>query len=255
MNKSNILILGLLAMFVLISSCKRDKDEEEFSCVDYHWEYEGEAAPETWGTCAANCGGLAQSPVNITEAIVDANLNALTTNYQNAPIELAYNGHTIQFDYKAGSSLTLNGETFNLLQFHFHTKSEHTINGEQYPMEVHLVHQNPDTDDLAVIGIFFEEGSENAFLANFSDNLPETENSPLSLSNEVNATDLLPSDMGYYTYTGSLTTPPCSEIVTWLVMKTPVQASSTQINAMHNIIQDNFRPVQALNGREVKEFL
>ncbi len=159
----------------------------------------------------------------------------------------------MQFNYEASSTMDLNGVDYNLLQFHFHTGSEHTINGTQYPMEVHLVHQN-DAGELAVVGIMFEEGNENAFLKNFSDNLPAAKDDNYSSTTKVNAGDLIPSTGGYFTYSGSLTTPPCSEIVTWIVMKNPIQISASQIENFHTIMHDNFRPTQPLNGRVIDDY-
>ncbi len=251
MKKIHILLLSIFITSLLLSSCQED---DEVDCITFEWGYEGDASPDNWESCHTECGGQSQSPINITGAVVDGSLTALETHYEGVPIELINNGHTVEFEYEVGSMLQLNGDDYDLLQFHFHTGSEHTIDNLQYPMEAHLVHQNAATGNLAVIGIFFEEGSENSFLANFSDNLPLAADDHYSSTNMVNVGDLLPANGAYYTYSGSLTTPPCSEIVTWLVLKTPVEASSTQIQNMHDIIHDNYRPVLPLNEREIKEF-
>ena len=138
--------------------------------------------------------------------------------YSDSKADIINNGHTVQFNYDGGSTLTFNGKEFELLQFHFHADSEHTVGGTQFPLEVHLVHSNPD-GSLAVIGIFFEEGDENALLAAYFDNIPEHEDDHYADSGTFNVGDILPSNMSYYHYTGSLTTPPCSEIVNWIVIK------------------------------------
>jgi carbonic anhydrase len=254
MKQSYFLFAAITVIAILFTSCQKDDDDTPIvDCTEYHWEYDGDSAPETWPVCTSDCGGNAQSPVNIAGATTDASLMALETHYEQVPIELINNGHTVEFEYEAGSVLKLNGDDYALLQFHFHTSSEHTVDGTQYPMEAHLVHRN-SAGALAVIGIFFEEGSENAFLKNFSDHLPAAAEDHFSSEDVVNVESLLPSNAHYYTYTGSLTTPPCSEIVTWLVMKAPVEASALQISAMHSIVHDNYRPVQPLNGRTIREF-
>jgi carbonic anhydrase len=251
--KSRFLFLSILAFSLLTISCKKSDNTEE-NCENFHWSYEGEGGPEFWLTCYEDCGGIAQSPIDITSTRQDPMLSALSTDYKNAPIHLLNNGHSIEYTYTAGSTLNLNGDNFELLQLHFHTQSEHTVNGMHYPMEVHLVHKNESTGQLAVIGVFFVEGAENTFLDAFIENLPANTDDQYVSEKLLSASDLLPANQGYYSYTGSLTTPPCSEIVSWFVMKTPIEASSAQIEKMHEIMHDNFRPVQALNGREVTEF-
>ncbi len=249
---SNVgLLLSIFSLLIFLPSCQ--DDEEEIDCNTYQWEYTGDEAPDTWPICSADCGGQSQSPVNIAGAVADDNLQALVPAYNPVPIDLINNGHTIQFNYDEGSTIDVNGEEYELLQFHFHALSEHTVSDEYFPLEVHLVHQNA-AGDLAVVGVFFEEGAENAFLSNFTGNLPASENQNYTSEDMVNVADVLPTNTGYYTYSGSLTTPPCSEIVTWLVMKSPVEASSVQIEAMSDILKDNFRPIQALNGRQITEF-
>ncbi len=254
MKNFQILTLSLLFFSLVISSCKNDDEETGDFCLDYHWEYQGTTNTDSWSTCYADCGGQTQSPVNITGAVIDEGLSAITTNYESAPIEFTNNGHTLQFNYKTGSTINFSGDDYNLLQFHFHTGSEHTVGGQQFPMEIHLVHEDATTGNLAVIGIFFQEGNENEFLAKFIDNAPSTADETFTSTDSINVAELLPAENAYYTYTGSLTTPPCSEVVTWLVMKTPIEASSGQIEKIQGIIQDNYRPVQALNDRTIKEF-
>jgi len=255
MKNSTFLLLSLFATTFLFSSCQNDDEADtNFNCMAFEWEYEGTSAPDHWGNCFMDCSGQSQSPIDITGAVVDGSLTALATQYEEVPIELKNNGHTVEFEYEEGSTLQLNGADYKLLQFHFHTQSEHTLDGMHYPMEVHLVHQNEATGNLAVIGILFEEGNENEFLANFSNDLPLSADDNYASESQINVEDLLPTNGAYYTYGGSLTTPPCSEIVTWLVFKTPVEASIAQIQSMHDIVHDNYRPVQALNGREIRAF-
>ncbi|MCL4138102.1 UNVERIFIED_CONTAM: hypothetical protein GTU68_027641 [Idotea baltica] len=223
-------------------------------CSLYNWSYEGNTGPSTWHNCHQECGGNIQSPIDVSTSITGESLSELVTDYEAASINLFNNGRTVEFTYEAGSKLNLNGEDYDLLQFHFHTVSEHTINGEHFPMEAHLVHQNATSGNIAVVGIFFQEGLENEFLANFSNNYPSEENDVYTTSSEINVLDLLPSSTSYFTYGGSLTTPPCSETVTWFLMQEPVVASAQQINDMAAILQSNNRPVQALNGRKIEKF-
>jgi len=255
MKNIKFLILLACCTTFLFSSCKSDDEDEEqdVDCSTYEWAYSGDATPDTWHLCNADCGGNSQSPINIAGTTVDANLTALATNYQDVPINLFNNGRTVEFTYQAGSALTVDGVEYGLAQFHFHTLSEHTVDGDHFPMEIHLVHQSAD-GSLAVVSVLVKEGAENAFLKNFSDDYPATTVDVYQTTDMVNIADLLPSDMSYYTYSGSLTTPPCSEMVSWFVMKTPVEASAAQIGDMAAILNSNFRPTQSLNGRVIGEF-
>jgi carbonic anhydrase len=144
--------------------------------------------------------------------------------------------------------IAIAGETYQLRQFHFHAPSEHTEDNQQYPLEMHLVHRNA-ADALAVVGLFIVEGAENAAFAPVWNQLPAEENQPRAATIDVGA--LLPADKTFYTYSGSLTTPPCLENVRWLVMNTPVEMSAGQIAAFTAIISGNNRPLQASNDREV----
>lgn len=252
-RKSQLLAVALFSTLALIS-CNKDEDGDEVDCALFEWGYEGEEASDFWGHCYTDCSGSAQSPVNITGASADASLKALEMHYEAVPIELINNGHTVEFEYESGSTLVLNGATYELIQFHFHTGSEHTVSGKQYAMEAHLVHKNATTGNLAVVGILIEEGTENAFLKHFNGHLPAKKDDHYSNEEKVDVKDLLPSGKSYYTYSGSLTTPPCSEVVTWFVMKEPVKASKAQIDAFHAIMHENYRPIQSLKGRTIKQF-
>ena len=255
MKKNQILSLLMILSFAFLTSCSDDdEDDGNLDCSTFEWSYEGDSAPDTWAVCNGDCGGMHQSPIDISNSTQDFDLTALSTSYNNVPIDIFNNGHTVEFSYAEGSALNLNGESFELLQFHFHTDSEHTVNGNHFPMECHLVHQNSASGALAVVSVLIEEGEENEFLATFSDNYPENEGDTFTSEALVNVEHLLPENGAYYNYSGSLTTPPCSEEVSWFVMKNPVQASSTQISNMHAILSDNYRPTQALNGRIITEF-
>lgn len=220
-----------------------------------HFSYSGETGPSNWGSLveewSACRDGIEQSPIDIAGATENADLPELVIDYHATPAKLLNNGHTWQVNYESGSTLTYDGDTYELLQFHFHTPSEHAVDGQRADAELHLVHSNAE-GDLAVLGVLVNAGAENAWLATFWDDIPRSEDE-VELGYEINAADGLPADRSYYTYPGSLTTPPCSEIVTWLVLKTPIEASQAQIDAMNSNLGDNARPLQALNGRTIEE--
>jgi carbonic anhydrase len=175
----------------------------------------------------------------------------LQFHYSAVPLNIIDDGHTIQVNYAAGSTLQVGDKTYTLKQFHFHHPSEEQVNGKGYDMEAHLVHAD-DNGHLAVVAVLLKSGASNAFLASIWKNFPaEKEKSIENASVSVNAADLLPSDHAYYTFLGSLTTPPCSEGVTWYVLKTPAELSSEQVAAFAKVYPMNARPVQPLNGREL----
>lgn len=221
------------------------------------WSYEGETGPDNWGTLDesfATCGeGTSQSPIDLVDATV-VDLVGIEFEYEEAPLLIFNNGHTIEVEYHEGSYIVYNEKEYELLQFHFHQSSEHTVNGEQYPMELHLVHRDPDSGQLAVVGVLIEEGdASNEMFALIFDNLPAEEGEPNEETELViNAFDLLPENTdSFFTYEGSLTTPPCSQVVRWLVLTTPVTLSADQIAAFGSIYNNNFRPVQPLNARDL----
>jgi len=218
-----------------------------------HWMYEGEEGPDHWGeidplfeACAL---GVEQSPIDLSDSEM-FDLVDIQTDYQSSALTILNNGHTVQANYDAGSTMVVKGSTYDLLQFHFHTPSEHTIAGEAFPMEVHFVHRNADGGS-AVIGVMLVEGEEdNEAFAPVFNALPAEKSDPTAVEGamiDVNA--MLPEDQLYYTYRGSLTTPPCSEGVRWIVMTTPVELSAEQIEAFQAIFEFNARPVQPINLR------
>jgi len=162
------------------------------------------------------------------------------------------NGHTVQINYDAGSTLTVSGHTFNLVQFHFHTPSENAVDGQLFPMEAHLVHADKD-GNLAVVGVLFEEGTSNPLLDKLWPSMPtkageDVNNSDMTFSVE----EMLPTDRSYYHFNGSLTTPPCTEGVSWYVLKTPATVSRAQFTMFNTVIgADNNRPLQPRNARPV----
>lgn len=218
-----------------------------------HWEYGGEAGPAKWANLTpeyGQCAGSNQSPVNLT-GLVEAELAPLQFHYQAGGRSVTNNGHTVQVDYAPGSTLELDGMRFTLKQFHFHAPSENLIEGKSYPLEGHLVHAN-DKGELAVVAVMFEPGGANPALGQAWQSLPAKAGEHHELKEPVSAEQLLPARRDYYRFSGSLTTPPCSEGVRWLVMKDPVQVSQAQIDTFKAVMHHpNNRPVQPLNGRLV----
>lgn len=247
-----VLIGGLLT---LNTACNGTDDKTLPSCDGVHYEYEGADGPDHWKDLCVDytpCGGKVQSPVNLTGATTDVTLTDIPKTYGSSAVHIVNKGHTIQFNYDAGSSIVIGGETYDLLQFHTHTHSEHTLNGASAPMEIHFVHKNAATGKLAVIGVFVEEGAENPVLAKFVHHLPATTDATYDdATTTYAAADMLPSDPSYFRYAGSLTTPPCSEIVTWTVMEHHIEATAEQIHDFEALEHENNRPVQPLEGRTI----
>jgi carbonic anhydrase len=226
------------------------------------WHYEGAEGPASWGKLSpkfAACGeGRSQSPVDIANTVAGTEALELKTNLMPGALRIAHhehvadginNGHTIQINYEGGDTLTIANDAYELVQYHFHNQSEHTVKGKHFPMEMHLVHK-AESGKLAVIGVFIEEGAHNAAFDPIWNNLPKQKGVETHYpSVNVDVDKLLPASRASYRYDGSLTTPPCSEGVRWIVMTTPIQLSADQIKAFTAIIHDNNRPTQPLNGR------
>jgi carbonic anhydrase len=224
------------------------------AAVAVHWSYGGATGPSKWGkleTDYATCAdGTKQSPIDITNAKV-ANLPDLTINYPPETGSVINNGHTIQVDLAAGATLGLNGLTYNLAQFHFHGPSEHKIGGKQYPLEVHLVHKD-STGRLVVIGVLVSEGSANPAFDSMIASLPTTDGVAAPVSTPFDLATMLPAVRATYRYDGSLTTPPCTEGVSWNVMAQPITMSAAQIKAITSKLhEENDRPTQKIGTREV----
>lgn len=219
-----------------------------------HWSYEGEHGPEHWGHMSkefqACSEGKTQSPIDLSNAAPEA-LSKIEFKYGSSRLNIVNNGHTVQVNYDGGSSIAVDGSEYGLVQFHFHTPSEHTVDGKSYGNEMHLVHKN-GKGQLAVVGVLIEEGSENPAYSAIWSNLPAKAGEKRSVEASINAGELIPSESGYFTYSGSLTTPPCSESVKWIVLKKPIQMSTAQIKEISDIMSKNNRPVQPLNERVLK---
>jgi carbonic anhydrase len=221
-----------------------------------HWTYEGKAGPENWAKLSpefAMCEiGRNQSPINI-DSTIHAVLKPLKTIQKFAAKEILYNGHTIQVNFKEGNMMVFDSAAYQLKQVHFHAPSENSIHGESFPMEAQFVHADTK-GNLTVIGVMFKEGKENEGLTRLWEQLPTEESAPTPVKSRVLPTDLIPKNPTYFRFSGSLTTPPCSEGVRWVLMKTPMTASKEQIEAFKKVVHhNNNRPIQVLNGRAVLE--
>ena len=243
-----------------------------------HFAYSGDHGPANWSKLspefAACQAGKSQSPVNLSGA-QDVELPELHLTYSTLALRFVNNGHAVQANYAAGTTLAESyhdtapnrahveyasgstmghrSSTFELKQFHFHSPSEHQLNGRNMPAEVHFVHAD-ESGTLAVIGVFVAEGAAHPTISQLWEDLPRYEGEDNSLDKPISASDLLPTSNDYEYYQGSLTTPPCSEGVRWLMMKEPITMSGGQIAALKEAIGfDNNRPVQPLNGRVIFE--
>jgi carbonic anhydrase len=216
-----------------------------------HWGYAGKHVLAHWGEVAPTCQiGQQQSPVNIqTQRAKKGTLPALAVHWDKATGEVVNNGHSIQVNLPPGSYLELDGTRYELAQFHFHTPSEHQLNGKAWPLEIHFVHHTAE-GKLAVVGVLVKTGAENAALKALFGNLPATQEVKNQL--EVDPTALLPAKLEYFTYEGSLTTPPCSEGVHWMVVEGPIAASKAQVEAFRKLFPQNARPIQPLHARAIE---
>lgn len=218
-----------------------------------NWEYKGSSGPDHWGDLAAGykvCGtGSRQSPVDIDETATNTKLLPIKFNYKADDAVIKNDGRTVQANFPTGNYVEIDGERFDLFQIHVHAPSEHKVSGIPYDMEVHLDHKNVD-GQLVSIAVLFEEGEENKALRPLWQAMPrEIEQAPEPI--EFNPATLLPARRLYYSYTGSLTVPPCTEGVRWFVLTQPVGVSSKQVDHFASIIPYNARPVQPLKGRKI----
>ena len=224
-----------------------------YSETKSHWGYSGHEGPENWAKISTDnfaCSGKNQSPINLS-GFIEADLLPIQFHYKQGGYEILNNGHTVQVNYKQGSNIKVDEHTFDLLQFHFHAPSENHINDHSYPLEAHLVHADKN-GNLAVVAVMFKEGPVNNELKKAWSLMPNHIGDKHELSESVDVNNLLPKNRGYYRFNGSLTTPPCSEGVRWLVMKNVVTVSKEQINAFSHVLHEpNNRPLQAINSRVI----
>ena len=232
------------------SSTSRNASNVEEAPVK--WSYKGDTGPTKWGTLSpayAACNGTSQTPINIVDP-KSATSPDPVINYSKGSVDEFNNGHSVEAKAAAGNSITVDGTKSELLQMHYHAKSEHTINGNYSPAEVHFVHKS-NAGVLTVIGVMLEKGStSNAAWEPFVDAINTPEGTKKTTTFDWPA--MLPTSLQSIRYSGSLTTPPCTQGVKWLVMKEPVTLSQAQIDAITAVYSDNYRPVQPVNGRTVE---
>ncbi len=220
-----------------------------------HWDYEGENGPLRWGRINpawSQCdSGQRQSPIDIRDGI-RVDLEQIYFDYKPARFSVLDNGHTVQVNLGAGNTITVAGKMYELVQFHFHRPSEERINGRNFPMVAHLVHKDAD-GKLAVVAAMITEGAASPLVQTIWNNLPLEKNETTSPSMTIDVNQLLPVQREYYTYMGSITSPPCTEGVLWLVMKAPIQLSAPQMAIFARLYPMNARPIQIGSGRLIKE--
>jgi carbonic anhydrase len=243
--------MKIISAFFILISLSAFAIEKNWSYVDSPTT----VGPKNWGALPGDelCAtGTRQTPIDLKSSVPATNLaSPLEFHYQPSPVSLTNNGHTIQADVRPGSALIVDGKTFQLAQFHFHAHSEHSVDGKFSPLELHLVHLNAEGKPAAVVGIFIRVGKHNSVLDSIFPNFPKKSGEKKELTAQFDPSTLLPSDRSYFKYPGSLTTPPCSEGIQWLVLKTPVQADKGQIAAFTRLPGFNHtaRPIQPVGER------
>lgn len=221
--------------------------------VLHHWGYEGETGPENWAELRTDyeacASGQRQSPIDLGGSEM-ADLTNIVFAYGQTPVNLLNNGHTIQIDKIENNSIVLGDVTYPLKQFHFHAPSEHIEGGDHYPLEMHLVHQR-DNGERAVVGVFIAAGAENSAFAPVWNDLAAAASPAVATGATIDVAQLLPADRQFYTYSGSLTTPPCDQDVTWIFLNEPIEMSDDQLAAFTAIYFGNNRPLQDVNERDL----
>jgi carbonic anhydrase len=224
-----------------------------------HWTYEGPTGAEHWGDLdpgyAACKVGKEQSPIDIRNA-EKAELPSLLFAYRSGPLRIVNNGYTaVRVNYAPGNGnvLIVGNKRYELTQFHFHHPSEESVHGKRYDMVIHLMHESSDSKVVGV-AVLLKAGRANATVQRLWEHMQKTPGKEELIAGvEVDPAGLLPRDTSYYTYMGSLTAPPCTEGVTWLVLRNPLDISADEIGAFAALYPHDIRPLQPLNGRVVKE--
>ncbi len=264
--------LSVMCVLMCITSCgKTQRVSSQSDTEKTEWGYEAENGPDVWGHLSPEyflCAeGKHQSPIDLVNP-TPAELSPIPYDYSPTNMNIRNTGHTIEVACPAGNWIEVDGTRYELLQFHFHAPSEHTVAGKPFDMEVHFVHKSED-GALAVVGLLIERGRHKFAFDPIWSKLPAVPGETQRIENVTEDGSLIvdprfmfaPNDqvedvapslfLSYYRYDGSLTTPPCSEGITWIVLTTPIEMSEAQIAAFKAIIHDNNRPVQPLNGREL----
>jgi carbonic anhydrase len=218
-----------------------------------HWGYESADGPARWAALdpanAVCATGKEQSPIDLVGATRDPLLKGVDLHWRPSNVTAVDNGHTIQVEVPSDNTLAIDGKVYTLKQFHFHRASEHTLGGRAFPAEIHFVHV-ADDGKRAVLGVLVEEGSTNAALEALFAALPPKAGKR-ELAAPLDIEGILPLARGTYRYPGSLTRPPCTEGVSWLMLTAPTSMSAQQIAAVAARYPNNHRPVQPLGARHL----
>jgi carbonic anhydrase len=245
-----ILIRGALACACCIKTGVAAASEPHKGAAA-HWSYEGEGNPEKWGELQADfrmCQlGLEQTPIDLSNGI-SGDVGTVDYDYKPVPLRIVNNGHTIQVNAEPGSACVIGGTRYELLQFHLHHPSEHLLAGKGFDLECHFVHKSGG-GALAVTGVFIRPGAANSAMKAFFDSMPARESPEQRVGDTIDVAAIVPKNGGYFRYMGSLTTPPCSEGLTWTVHKEPIEASVEQIQKFAALFPKNARPIQKRNRR------
>ncbi len=254
---------GLLAVaFVLFLTCgstiRLHAQTNSLTAAAGKFAYTGDDGPAFWAqsadapACAASPTGR-QSPIDISRAVPDRRLAPLNLDLVETSVTLNNPGYNVRGVPAVPQELTLNGDPYRMIEFHFHTLSEHTVDGKQGVMELHAVFQDEDSKQLAVIGVIYKIGKPNQFLQKLLANgLPQKSTSPRKIVGPLDLSKAFTNTLRYYTYGGSLTTPPCSPIVQFFILQDWAEMSLQQFQTFHDVVGNNFRPLQQRNGRVIR---
>lgn len=250
--------MAFFPIFILLGCRERSQNEDtQHRARDIHWSYHGETSPEHWDEIEndSDCGGRRQSPINIIDfnTVKPETPTSFQVYYSSETHmkKAINNGHTVQFEFMRGDSIFYDGEVYQLVQIHFHEHAEHLICGVVYPIEIHLVHIN-EYGDLTVLAILGKEGEESQIMELLEGFLPLRMGESKLIDVQCDLNQLLPADRSFYSYSGSLTTPPCTEGVNWVVFKNPIILSLDEVKKLKsNMPLNNYRFEQPLNGRVV----
>mgnify|MGYP002280521414 CR=1 FL=1 len=252
----NKIYLALTVLF-LITGCQNQSNEKvnENKYKSAHWSYEGETGPEHWTELEGqtNCDGNFQSPINLVNFKVAKDLQPVDLHYSKKTIlhNVTNNGHSIQYDFEAGDFLIHNNDTFHLKQFHFHEPAEHLIEGVRYPLEIHLVHQNK-SKEFVVLSVMAKEGKNSKPFELLESYLPVKKGATKLIQQAFDISQNLPKQKSYFSYKGSLTTPPCTESVNWIIFKNAIEVSLDQVEMLKYLMPvNNYRDEQPHHGRVI----
>jgi len=258
----------IIALFTVTLGCKDQKGTatptdaasspshaDSLDIGEMHWDYQGETGPEHWAMMEENsdCGGSSQSPINIVNYERAKGKDALQIFYSDSThiFNVVNNGHTIQYNFAAGDYIKVKGERYDLKQFHFHEPAEHLIEGIRYPMVIHLVHQDAN-GRYAVLAVMAREEKSSEPFDFLERYLPVKQDDTVLVDLAFDMNLNLPANRAYFTYSGSLTTPPCSENVQWFIFKEPITVSLEQVEALKKLMPlNNYRNEQARNNRTI----